>query len=319
MAFQRVLELVAGPAEGVTPIQVAKAARISDVDVDCKVSLTRNVTSDKASFRAYNLSDETINTYLAKGNNISLTLGFEDEAISGLVFIGNIDNVITKWVSGNKVTEIDASTYAVSNSKLANAKKKVQNTYAWNYAPGVTMDTVLNDVAALMGLSVTGLAEARNVKRGGGFSFIGTLKSLLSYIDTLLLYEGYGLFTSGTKLLVFDVTKESNVVEEETPFLFYEIEKDGSKVLGTLLNFAPQEKSDGRVSIIPTSDNKAVDTKKKRMRATALADPRLLPNRRVFIKPSAKEHSGQYEIDKATFTVDNYSNGGFKVALEVLG
>jgi hypothetical protein len=277
MAFNRQIQLLIGENKGLNLV-------ISDLNVSFDIIRNYKSESNTATFTIYNAKKETRDKIIQKDNNIILKAGYEDEGIgiifSGLVFEGSSKRQGTEWI-----TEIIAIDYGKNITNI------FKQTVSFSYKEGISITTVINDIIAILNISVSGLENASQIILNNAKIFSGTLKNVIKNITNILKVNGVGLYFDNNEMIIY------NLGEQNTKFGIINITPT-SGLLGS-----PEE-------IIDNSDV----NKKKRYNLTSLMNSKIRPNALINLK--SENINGLFIVEQVNFQGDNFG-GDFNCQLEV--
>jgi hypothetical protein len=277
MAFNRQIQLLIGQNKGLNLV-------ISDLNIS--FDITRNYKSEDntASFTIYNAKKETRDKIVQKDNNISLKAGYEDEGIgtifSGLVFEGSSKKQGTEWV-----TEIIASDYGAN---ITNIFKQNVN---FSYKEGIPITMVINDIIAILGITVSGLENASQIFMNNAKVFSGMLKNVIQNITNILKVNNVGLYFDNNEMVIYNLGLQDS--------------KFG------IVNISPNNGLLGSVEEI--TDNSSA-TGKRQYALTSLINSKIRPN--SLINLISENANGLFIVEQVNFIGDNFG-GEYNCQLEV--
>lgn len=274
MALGRVVQLSAG-SDG-------SGLLISGLDVDFSVGKTITAAQNHAEFTIYNAMESTRNTILRKGNNIILSLGYEDEAVAN-VFVGNITKSFSEKISSDWVTKVKAFTVRSKTSALT----AIPITLA--YTPGTPLTQPLSALADASGLILTAALSLSSIKLANGWVYAGTFMGAFRYIKDILDVNNMGMYIDNNEIVVYNIGEASR----------YQIVR---------LTY-----SGGLLSI---RDISKTEETRKRIEFTSIIIPQIRVNGLVNVI-GTPVNDGAYIVDKLKISGNNYG-GAFKMVGEAL-
>ena len=273
MAFDRKIELIIG-AGGV-------GVDIASLDLSFKVVRSVAFAENEAEFLIYNASKNTRNEVLKKGNSLTFSAGYEDQAF-GVIFIGQVLESKTYREYGNIITRILATNTSAETKPLS------RTLVSLSYAPDTSSKTILDEIADLLGLALIGIDNSLDDLPilPNGFVYAGIIRGALQYSTKVLKSKGIGLYIDNTSLVVYKLQGSStfNVgfLNKDTGLLSAEVEERSHN--------DQQRPKD--------------ETARKYIHFNALLNPGMKPNGLVEIE--SEDVNGIFLIHKIDFIGDNF-------------
>jgi len=279
MAFQRVIEITAGPSggDGVTITE-------NYMSFEIEKALGKKYVN-KAVVKIYNLTENTMNWMGAAKNKLIVKTGYADEGGPISVFFGDVHKSRIYTDGMNKVLEIEA----YDGQSIQN--KNILLSYAENVKASVILDAILTKLA----YPVKNKPVLTDIYQGG-FSCVG---NALKILDGVLAKAGYARTIQNAEIHIY---KKGETVINTGLYL--------SPDTG-LLNI---EIGDEIVSVLKDEDS-LPDFKGSKLKLTTLIFPQLYPGAQVTVARGDSE--GPYKINSVKMEGDNFG-GAYKADLEVV-
>ncbi|MBR3972993.1 MAG: hypothetical protein IKJ99_03435 [Oscillospiraceae bacterium] len=170
--FDRQYRLACGPG-GATGFEVGETSADQPIPLHISFSIQKSDTETQNSGKVsiWNLNNEHLSVLNKKDCALSLRAGYGTRL--SLIFAGIISFVSTTMDGADRVTEIEA----IDN------RVEIRDTYvSVSYRGKVNSKTIMDDVAAQMGVAVTYSYNAKFVDLPNGFSYVGQAKNIMNKI-----------------------------------------------------------------------------------------------------------------------------------------
>lgn len=165
MLFDRVASLVIGKPSG-------KAIEIRDLRFAFGIEKGTGENPNKCTCEVYNLNPDSRALVETVNNVLILKAGYAQDVGEITIFTGTVTRSITKRMGADWVTSLE-----MSDGGLEYRDKKT----TFSYAPGITGQAVLANIAATFGLPVRPLPSAIASKTyPEGFAFVGRSREAMS-------------------------------------------------------------------------------------------------------------------------------------------
>jgi hypothetical protein len=165
MLFDRVASLVIGKPSG-------KAIEIRDLRFAFSIEKGTGENPNKCTCEVYNLNPDSRALVETVNNVLILKAGYAQDVGEITIFTGTVTRSITKRMGADWVTSLE-----MSDGGLEYRDKKT----TFSYAPGITGQAVLANIAATFGLPVRPLPSAIASKTyPEGFAFVGRSREAMS-------------------------------------------------------------------------------------------------------------------------------------------
>ena len=273
MAFDRKVELVIG--EG------GRGLDIADLDIEFKIVRSVAFAENEAEFLIYNAKPETRSKILKKGNSLSFSAGYKDQAF-GVIFIGQILEAKSYQDGADMLTKIIATNTSSETKPLS------RTLVSLSYEPKTNAKVILNEIAELLGLALIGIdnADLDLPILPNGFSYAGIVRGALQYATNILKSKKLGLYIDNTSLVVYKLDGTSTFT---AGYLSYDT---------GLLSVEKEERSHN------DQQRPEDETERNYINFTSLLNPRMKPNGLVEI--DTEKLKGVYLIHKIDFEGDNF-------------
>jgi len=264
MAFSRKMEL------GIGIFGVILDTDVSGLDLTFEVVRSVETAFNTANFTIYNANSETRNEVIKKGQTLRFKAGYEDENNAfGSVFTGTIINSLSYKSGMDWVTEVQSQDIGRVLSNLNTVKISI------SYAAKTPFSTVINDIAGLLSVPVTGIGNVEETLNAG-YSYTGNMSGLLLNIKRALKPKGLIMYIDNSEITIF--------------------KSDNRESLFDVLYISPDSGLIGEVAIKDDSDNTA---KKKQIAFNTLLNYNIQPGRLITIK--SDKVNGNFFIDKVKY------------------
>ena len=165
MLFDRVASLVIGKPDG-------KAVEIRDLRFAFSIEKGTGENPNKCTCEVYNLAPDTRSLVETVNNVLILKAGYKQDVGEVTIFTGTVIRSITKRQGADWVTALE-----MSDGGIEYRDKKT----TFSYAPGVSGQSVLSNIAATFGLPVRPLpADIAQKQYPEGFAFVGRSREAMS-------------------------------------------------------------------------------------------------------------------------------------------
>jgi hypothetical protein len=277
MAEKRVCNLTIGDNTGLGLL-------ISDLNISFQIERSYKLTDNTAKITIYNAQKSTRDKILQKDNNVILECGYEDEG-SGRIFSGFI------FESASKKNGTEWQTDLICYDYGANDRNILNETPNFGYKEGIPVTMVLNDIASMLNITISGIENASQIFMNNAKIFTGNLKNIIKNIENILKVNNVGLYFDSNEMVIYKLGKQ------ESKFGVISISQENGLI--------------GSVEKITESNEDG----KKRYSFTCLMNSKIKPN--VLINLKSKNVNGLFIVEKVTFTGDNFG-GEFNVKAEIV-
>lgn len=309
MAWDRVIELAIGPDP-----TAGVGVLVSDLDVSFRVHRSTIFSDNSAEFTIYNAAPNTRKEILVEGSSLVLRAGYRDSGV-GTIFVGSVTKAISGRAGADWVTEIKASAVRGAGRPLDSTMISL------SYAPETTVAVMLADVAAALGLVLTGRENAQ-IPMTNGWAFAGRARDALTWASNALKTRGVGLYVDNAEIVIYMAGQPST--KFTAAYLTYEtgllsardITEDPdtgfvarARAAGAIVSgeqgqpVTPQAVRRAEVRIAAL---RLPPTMPRRVAFKAMLIPKLQPNSVLQIK--TPEISGVYIADTLDFQGSNFEN-----------
>ena len=272
MAFGRVCELSVG-SDG-------QGLLISDLDMEFEVNRSLTFAENTATFKIYNVKEETRKNILRVGNNVLFKVGYEDEAV-GLIFAGNIREASSVKRGVNRETEIFAITGRGTTGELTSQYISL------SFGAGSNLQQVITNLSRLYGFVVFGLENA-NIRLPNGWCYVGLLGGAFRYVEEILKANNKGIYRDNDEMVIYNLGENSKF---------------------DIITLTPT----GGLLYVEDITNPESD-KTTRLKFTSLIIPQVQVNGLVFIKNES--YNSVFSVEKLHYTGNNFG-GDYKMEGEV--
>lgn len=265
----------------------SNAIVIDGLRVSFKVNKSRDKSPNDAKIEIYNLSEDTRNSIVASKSKVLLSAGYENDTAD--LFHGDIARVYTVKQPPNVITTIEA----------LDGKTAFLSKVSIGYPPRTSGKTVLDDLARLVGVSVSKVSGVTDKAYLNGFSFSGNLRDAYDKVCKYLGAE-WSLQNGSIKYMPKNGSDNGTV---------------SVLSVGTGLLESPVKIG----NIDPTSESKAIDGWKVK----SLLLPKIEPGNKVVVESEALssevfsvatvEHAGDTHEDVWCSTLEVQEITGVKV------
>ncbi len=172
MQFNRIFRLIAGE-EGGEGLLIEADGKNDSLRIEFDIDKDLTQQTNKSSIKIYNLTDESCKKLEVDDRVCELQVGYAEDIGLRRIFLGNVTYVTTRREGADKITELE----------LADGQDSLRDTVvSLGYSAGVSAKTVLNDVAAQMGVTTQIAPDMEFASYPAGFSFVGKGRDCLSKI-----------------------------------------------------------------------------------------------------------------------------------------
>ena len=172
MQFNRIFRLIAGE-EGGEGLLIEAEGKNDSLRIEFDIDKDLTQQTNKSSIKIYNLTDESCKKLEVDDRVCELQVGYAEDIGLRRIFLGNITYSTTRREGPDKITELE----------LADGHDSLRDTVvSLGYSAGVSAKTVLNDVAAQMGVTTQIAPDMEFASYPAGFSFVGKGRDCLSKI-----------------------------------------------------------------------------------------------------------------------------------------
>ena len=172
MQFNRIFRLIAGE-EGGEGLLIEAEGKNDSLRIEFDIDKDLTQQTNKSSIKIYNLTDESCKKLEVDDRVCELQVGYAEDIGLRRIFLGNITYSTTRREGPDKITELE----------LADGQDSLRDTVvSLGYSAGVSAKTVLNDVAAQMGVTTQIAPDMEFASYPAGFSFVGKGRDCLSKI-----------------------------------------------------------------------------------------------------------------------------------------
>ena len=172
MQFNRIFRLIAGE-EGGEGLKIESDGKEDSLRIEFEIDKDLTQQTNKSSIKIYNLTDDSCEKIEVTDMVCELQVGYAEDIGLRRIFLGNITYSTTRRDGPDKVTELE----------MADGQDTLRDTVvSLGYSVGVSAKTVLNDVAAQMGVTTQIAPDIEFASYPAGFSFVGKGRDCLSKI-----------------------------------------------------------------------------------------------------------------------------------------
>jgi hypothetical protein len=290
MAFDRKLTIYIGPR-----IRGADRLEVSGLDVAFNITRTNAFGENTGQLEIYNPKEATQTAFLREGNNVWVQAGYADDEFAQ-IYSGNI-------VAARSIREgPDLIVSLFLGSVQGTETPLTRQNFALSYAPKTLASKVIQEIADIQQLAVTGL-ENTNFQLPNGFTGVGPARIVLRQLHSVLRSNGIGLYLDSNELILYKLEGDSLF---EVVALGYE---------GGLLSIEDVTDPYLDQQVTKTKQGQLPPDTRKRVSIQALLHPRVRPNGLVRI--AAEQNSGLYLVEKVQFVGDNFG-GDFLCSIDAV-
>lgn len=182
--FGRVVEITSG---GVTIT--------NELDIEFDVPFDDDLEDNQATITIYNLTNTTIKKFKADAV-ISITAGYGTD--TGVIFVGVIASVKTKWSGRDRVTTIKATD---------SQRVEDQDIESISYNVGAKASYILKDLVGKLGLPIAAFKILKDISMAEGATVQGSLKSAIAEYAEIC---GVSVYINKRKVYVRPITDGDN-------------------------------------------------------------------------------------------------------------
>lgn len=172
MQFNRIFKLIAGE-EGGEGIQIESDGKNDSLRIEFDIDKDLTQQTNKSSIKIYNLADASCEKLEVADMVCELQVGYAEDIGLRRIFLGQVTYSTTRNEGPDRSTELE----------LSDGQASIRDTVvSLGYAAGVSAKTVLNDVAAQMGVTTQIAPDMEFASYPTGFSFLGKGRDCLSKV-----------------------------------------------------------------------------------------------------------------------------------------
>lgn len=320
MAWGRVVKLQARNAEDVQ-------VDVSGLRMDARCVRSRVFDDNELEATIHNASEDTISRFLARGTNIALYAGYEDEGEPGLMYQGNIIDSKT-YRSGTETLTVIRSIALRSLTRPFTATP-----VCLSFSPGSNAGQVIDSIGAILGLVPIGKEMASSVIFKSGWTYVGPVSGAMKRLGQDLRTKGLGIYVDLAELVVFkfqgDSTYKIAFLSPGTGLLNLQNTTDyvgAARSNIQSLSSKTQSTSKEDKIVLSTTDTDNVyktlegifKNMKKTYSARTIVIPKLRPNSLVHIKDESQGVDGLFIVDKMEVGVGNGPDSSFAMDLNLV-
>ena len=197
MSWSRVVQVDVGDAQS--------AVRISDADLEFTVHRSNVIGDNTAEVVVYNLSDTTVGRISQPGAGLVIRAGYEDkvpgdgQGTAGVIFLGNVHAVEDNRDGATRTTRL------IAHAGRGDRKSWKTTSVSLTYQDGTSFDTILRDLADIMGYVGTGLDNASGVVCDGELTLSCKWLEACNQVARALLDAGVAVYLDLGELIVYPV------------------------------------------------------------------------------------------------------------------
>lgn len=320
MAWGRVVKLQARNDEDVQ-------VDVSGLRMDARCVRSRVFDDNELEATIHNASEDTISRFLARGTNIALYAGYEDEGEPGLMYQGNIIDSKT-YRSGTETLTVIRSIALRSLTRPFTATP-----VCLSFSPGSNAGQVIDSIGAILGLVPIGKEMASSVIFKSGWTYVGPVSGAMKRLGQDLRTNGLGIYVDLAELVVFkfkgDSTYKIAFLSPGTGLLNLQNTTDyvgAARSNIQSLASKTQSTSEEDKIVLSTTDTdnvyKTLDgifkNMKKTYSARTIVIPKLRPNSLVHIQDESQGVDGLFIVDKMEVGVGNGPDSSFAMDLNLV-
>lgn len=321
MAWGRLVRLEARNAEGVQ-------VDVSSLRINARCVRSRVFDDNELEATIHNANEDTISRFLARGTNIALYAGYENEGEPGLMYQGNIIDSKT-YRSGTETLTV------IRSMALRSLTRPFTCTpVCLGFKPGSNAEQVLDAIGAILGLVPIGKEMASEVVFKSGWTYVGPVSGAMKRLGQDLRTKGLGLYVDLAELVVFkfkgDSTYTIAFISPETGLLSLQNTTDyinaAKENLASLAAKTQSNEADKKEVVLKPEDtddayailDKLFTNMKKTYSARTLVMPKLRPNSLVHLKEPEMKVDGLFVVDRMEVAVGNGPDSSFAMDLALV-
>ncbi len=290
MAWGRRARLIVGSTprvRGAGMVMTETALDLSNLHFEFEVERSIAFEDGAAEVTIFNLSKSS-RAAMQAGLSIIIDAGYADSGI-GSIFVGEIRQVRHQHSTADWITKIKA------RSGRPVLQDLVETTTTLSYSAGASLNQVLEDVTAGLGILLAGKENSQGMTLPNGLYFAGRYQSLIARLKTELASRQVGLYIDFNQMVLYKAGEPGDysvVVLDQTSGLLE------AKVLKTALEMTELLNIKKRKVALKPSDIR------EKVVFTSILLPSIIPNSLVRI--AGAEVSGIFLVERVKYTGDNY-------------
>ena len=321
MAWGRLVRFEARNSEGVQ-------VDVSSLRLDARCVRSRVFDDNELEATIINADEDTISRFLARGTNIALYAGYENEGEPGLMYQGNIIDSKTFRRGTDNLT-------VVRSMSLRSLTRPFTCTpVCLGFKPGSNAGQVIDALGSILGLVPIGKEMASEVVFKAGWTYVGPVSGAFKRLGQDLRTQGLGLYIDLAELVVFKFKGESTysiaLISPETGLLstenttdYINAAKENLSSIAAKTMSSDKKKDEVVLKPEDTDDaykllDKIFTNMKKTYSVRTMVIPKLRPNSLVHLKDPTQKIDGLFVVDRMEVAVGNGPQSSFAMDLNLV-